>query len=78
MLLWVSQVPVVIAWGEKDPWEPIVLGKAYGAFDTVEEFIVLPNVGHCPQVCFISGLNPHAVYIIVNLMDFAIFAPIGF
>lgn len=43
------KVPVVIAWGEKDPWEPIVLGKAYGVFDTVEEFIVLPNVGHCPQ-----------------------------
>ncbi|XP_024356405.1 uncharacterized protein [Physcomitrium patens] len=43
------KVPVVIAWGEKDPWEPIALGKAYGEFDTVEDFIVLPNVGHCPQ-----------------------------
>lgn len=41
---------MVIAWGEKDPWEPIALGKAYGEFDTVEDFIVLPNVGHCPQV----------------------------
>ncbi|KAG0556441.1 hypothetical protein KC19_11G054300 [Ceratodon purpureus] len=43
------KVPVVIAWGEKDPWEPIAQGKAYGEFDTVEDFIVLPNVGHCPQ-----------------------------
>ncbi|XP_074292642.1 uncharacterized protein LOC141619529 [Silene latifolia] len=41
--------PVLIAWGDKDPWEPIELGKAYGNFETVEEFVVLPDVGHCPQ-----------------------------
>ncbi|KAL5720552.1 hypothetical protein ACHQM5_013216 [Ranunculus cassubicifolius] len=41
--------PVLIAWGDKDPWEPIELGKAYGEFSSVEEFVVLPNVGHCPQ-----------------------------
>ncbi|CAL1373161.1 unnamed protein product [Linum trigynum] len=41
--------PVLIGWGDKDPWEPIELGRAYGDFDTVEEFVVLPNVGHCPQ-----------------------------
>ncbi|KDO54413.1 hypothetical protein CISIN_1g021259mg [Citrus sinensis] len=41
--------PVLIAWGDKDPWEPIELGRAYGNFDSVEDFIVLPNVGHCPQ-----------------------------
>ncbi|KAK8545109.1 hypothetical protein V6N12_025958 [Hibiscus sabdariffa] len=41
--------PVLIAWGDKDPWESIELGRAYGNFDTVEDFVVLPNVGHCPQ-----------------------------
>ncbi|KAL0403721.1 UNVERIFIED_CONTAM: putative aminoacrylate hydrolase RutD [Sesamum radiatum] len=41
--------PVLVAWGDKDPWEPIELGKAYAQFDTVEDFVVLPNVGHCPQ-----------------------------
>ncbi|XP_068638188.1 uncharacterized protein [Aristolochia californica] len=41
--------PVIVAWGDKDPWEPIELGQAYGEFDTVEDFVVLPNVGHCPQ-----------------------------
>lgn len=41
--------PVSIAWGDKDPWEPIELGRAYGNFETVEDFVVLPNVGHCPQ-----------------------------
>nr|GLL41488.1 uncharacterized protein LOC109175200 [Ipomoea trifida] len=41
--------PVLVAWGDKDPWEPLELGRAYGKFNTVEDFIVLPNVGHCPQ-----------------------------
>ncbi|KAL5765280.1 hypothetical protein ACOSQ2_017874 [Xanthoceras sorbifolium] len=41
--------PVLIAWGDKDPWEPIELGRVYGNFDPVEDFVVLPNVGHCPQ-----------------------------
>ncbi|KAJ6791497.1 pheophytinase, chloroplastic isoform X1 [Iris pallida] len=41
--------PVLVAWGDKDPWEPVELGKAYKDFDSVEEFVVLPNVGHCPQ-----------------------------
>jgi hypothetical protein len=51
----------LIAWGDKDPWEPIEMGRNYGNFDSVEDFIVLPNVGHCPQVlsfipfaCFLS------------------------
>lgn len=44
------QCPVLIAWGDKDPWEPIELGKAYGSFASVEDFVVLSNVGHCPQV----------------------------
>ncbi|KAL9235037.1 hypothetical protein vseg_009837 [Gypsophila vaccaria] len=41
--------PVLIAWGDKDPWEPIEQGRAYGNFETVEDFVVLPDVGHCPQ-----------------------------
>ncbi|KDP42095.1 hypothetical protein JCGZ_01883 [Jatropha curcas] len=41
--------PVLVAWGDKDPWEPIELGRMYGNFDPVENFVVLPNVGHCPQ-----------------------------
>ncbi|WOL15225.1 hypothetical protein Cni_G24006 [Canna indica] len=48
-LLEKMKCPVVIAWGDKDPWEPIELGKMYGEFAVVEDFIVLPNVGHCPQ-----------------------------
>lgn len=48
------QCPVLIAWGDKDPWEPIEIGRNYGNFDSVEDFIVLPNVGHCPQVLSLS------------------------
>lgn len=43
------QCPVLVVWGDKDPWEPIELGRAYGKFQTVENFVVLPDVGHCPQ-----------------------------
>lgn len=50
------QCPVLIAWGDKDPWEPIELGRAYGNFETVEDFVVLPDVGHCPQVCLSFSL----------------------
>ncbi|KAF0905887.1 hypothetical protein E2562_008915 [Oryza meyeriana var. granulata] len=49
-LFLILQCPVLVAWGEKDPWEPLELGRAYASFDTVEDFVVLPNVGHCPQV----------------------------
>ncbi|KAI9075768.1 hypothetical protein K1719_042254 [Acacia pycnantha] len=41
--------PVLVAWGDKDPWEPIEIGRNFQDFDSVEDFIVLPNVGHCPQ-----------------------------
>ncbi|KAK9699402.1 hypothetical protein RND81_08G171300 [Saponaria officinalis] len=41
--------PILIGWGDKDPWEPIEQGRAYGNSETVEDFVVLPDVGHCPQ-----------------------------
>jgi hypothetical protein len=53
------QCPVLVAWGDKDPWEPIELGRNYGNFDSVEDFIVLPNVGHCPQVLSLSLSHTH-------------------
>ncbi|KAG6535104.1 hypothetical protein ZIOFF_000058 [Zingiber officinale] len=43
------ECPVLIAWGDKDPWEPVELGQKYAEFKSVEDFVVLPDVGHCPQ-----------------------------
>lgn len=41
--------PVLIAWGEADPWEPITLGRELSAYSCVERFVSLSGVGHCPQ-----------------------------
>ncbi|KAG2276418.1 hypothetical protein Bca52824_058973 [Brassica carinata] len=29
--------PVLVAWGEKDPWDTIKLGRAYGNFDAAPQ-----------------------------------------
>lgn len=42
-------VPVLLVWGEADPWEPIDLGRQLANFDCVADFISLPGIGHCPQ-----------------------------
>lgn len=41
--------PVLILWGEADPWEPIEMGRSLANYDSVQDFISLPGVGHCPQ-----------------------------
>jgi pimeloyl-ACP methyl ester carboxylesterase len=43
------QCPAIILWGTDDPWEPIALGRAYANYPTVERFIPLEGIGHCPQ-----------------------------
>ncbi|KAJ4747566.1 alpha/beta-Hydrolases superfamily protein [Rhynchospora pubera] len=40
--------PIPVAWGEKDLWESVEIGRAYADFKVVEDFIVLPNVGQSP------------------------------
>ncbi len=41
--------PVLILWGEADPWEPLALGRALAEFPCVVGFVPLAGVGHCPQ-----------------------------
>ena len=41
--------PAIAIWGAADPWEPIDLGRELMNVATVDEFIELANVGHCPQ-----------------------------
>ena len=48
-LLPILPCSAIILWGEEDPWENIELAKEFAKFKTVEKFIPLPGVGHCPQ-----------------------------
>ena len=41
--------PAIAIWGAADPWEPIALGRKLMDVPTVNEFVELPDVGHCPQ-----------------------------
>ncbi|MGD1804631.1 alpha/beta fold hydrolase [Dapis sp. BLCC M126] len=48
-LLPILPCSAIILWGEEDPWENIELANEFAKFKTVEKFIPLPGVGHCPQ-----------------------------
>ncbi|NBD33830.1 MAG: alpha/beta fold hydrolase, partial [Cyanobacteria bacterium] len=50
--------PALILWGTNDPWEPIALGKELANYPTVEEFIPLAGLGHCPQDEAPEEVNP--------------------
>jgi pimeloyl-ACP methyl ester carboxylesterase len=41
--------PTILLWGTEDPWEPIAKGKELAQFSTVDQFIPLEGLGHCPQ-----------------------------
>lgn len=48
----------ILLWGERDPWEPIELGRALQRFPCVKEFIPIPKAGHCPQDEVPEVINP--------------------
>lgn len=48
-LLPILPCPVILLWGTEDPWELISLGQELAKFPTVEKFIPLTGLGHCPQ-----------------------------
>ena len=41
--------PTILLWGAEDPWEQIELGRELAKYPTVNEFIPLEGLGHCPQ-----------------------------
>ncbi len=41
--------PTILLWGTEDPWEPVAMGKELAQCPTVDEFIPLEGLGHCPQ-----------------------------
>lgn len=50
--------PVLMAWGDADPWEPIDQGRKLAEYPAVEEFIALEGVGHCPMDEAPERVNP--------------------
>ncbi|NEP11951.1 MAG: alpha/beta fold hydrolase [Symploca sp. SIO2C1] len=48
-LLPILPCSAIILWGTQDPWEPIELGRDLASFPTVEKFVPLEGLGHCPQ-----------------------------
>ncbi|MBD2188198.1 alpha/beta fold hydrolase [Pseudanabaena mucicola] len=63
-LLAILPCDAIVLWGERDPWEPISIGKAsFAEFACVKEFIALPNAGHCPQDEVPALVNPILVRI---------------
>jgi pimeloyl-ACP methyl ester carboxylesterase len=49
-LLAILPCDAIVLWGDRDPWEPIALGrKSFTKFACVKEFIDIPDAGHCPQ-----------------------------
>ncbi len=50
--------PAIAIWGAADPWEPIELGRKLMDVPTVDEFIEIPDVGHCPQDEDPRSVNP--------------------
>jgi pimeloyl-ACP methyl ester carboxylesterase len=45
------QAPLLVLWGEADPWTPIAGAKIYqNLIDTHNvEFVAIPHTGHCPH-----------------------------
>lgn len=41
--------PTVLLWGTDDPWEPVAMGEKLAQIATVDRFIPLTGLGHCPQ-----------------------------
>jgi pimeloyl-ACP methyl ester carboxylesterase len=48
----------LLIWGDRDPWEPVALAHQLAEFSSVDDFVELPGVGHCPQDEAPEMVNP--------------------
>lgn len=48
-LLPLVRTPLLILWGEKDPWTPIARGRTFSDYAPQARFVALPGLGHCPH-----------------------------
>jgi pimeloyl-ACP methyl ester carboxylesterase len=44
-------VPLLVLWGEADPWTPISSSQLYQALSATQDvrFVAIPDTGHCPH-----------------------------
>lgn len=54
------QVPLLVLWGEADPWTPIAGASVYQQMATTHPvtFVAIPNTGHCPHDENPAAVNP--------------------
>ena len=57
-LLPILPCPLTFFWGTADPWEPIALGRELANYESVQDFIELEGLGHCPQDEAPDVVNP--------------------
>ena len=57
-LLPILSCRTLLLWGDRDPWEPVALARKLAEFPSVDDFIELPGVGHCPQDEAPERVNP--------------------
>lgn len=50
--------PTILLWGTDDPWEPVAMGRNLAEIATVDQFIPLDGLGHCPQDEAPEVVNP--------------------
>lgn len=41
--------PLLVLWGERDPWTPIARGRTFVNYAPQVQFVALPGLGHCPH-----------------------------
>ena len=61
--------PTVLLWGTQDPWEPVAMGQELGKIATVDRFIPLEGLGHCPQDEAPEIVNPLLLQWIGEVLD---------
>ena len=57
-----ANCPLLVLWGEVDPWTPIQRGRQYEQWSNRVEFVPLPKTGHCPHDERPELVNPLIVH----------------
>ncbi len=59
--------PVLVAWGEKDPWIPIATGEALRVSIPGSQWLVVPGAGHLPMEEGRAGFEPGLLAFLASL-----------